>query len=170
MLSRWLLTIIAVSLWTIAAAGSDADKRPNVSSNHLKKTCKAYAQQDGFSVGDFGDVGFDKTRGAWITKMNLQGNGEKFKARCEWTGQGTPRLTVADNGQSVMSRKYSKLDVVQACKAAALANGYEVGDFGDTEFDAGAGVWVSRLMIRKPGEDKYKGSCRWDGRDAPVIK
>jgi len=171
-ISRLSFAVLAISLGLSASAennGKGPDKS-EISPDLFKKTCKAAAQQDGFSVGDFGDVSWDKGVGAWVTKMNLQGDGEKFKARCQWTGRGTPRLTVWDSGQDVMTRKYTKLDVVNACKAEALANGYEVGDFGDTEFDSASGVWVSRMMIRRPGQDKTKAYCRWDGRNSPRIE
>jgi len=162
--------LMSLSLAAVAAGDDKGHDRPDISPDQLKKTCKAQAQQDGFSVGDFGDVQYDRGHGTWMTKMNLQGSGEKFKATCEWNGHGTPRLTVADSGQDVMARKYSKIDVVKACKAEALANGLEVGDFGDTDFDAKSGVWISRMMVRRPGQEKHKARCRWDGRHSPVIE
>jgi hypothetical protein len=171
-ISLCIFAFLAVSVLAGASAENNGQghKGPEVSPDQLKRTCKAQARQDGFSVGDFGDVKFDKGSGTWVTKMNLQGNGEKFKATCEWSGQGTPRLTVAGSDQDVMARKYTKIDVVKACKAEAMANGFEVGDFGDTSFDTNSGTWISRMMVRKPGQEKYKARCRWDGRHSPVIE
>ena len=169
--SRLVSGVLLLSVCLSVQAGDNKDQgTPQVSPDQVKKTCKAVAQQDGFSVGDFGDVGFDKKSGTWVTKMNVQGSGEKFKARCEWNGHGAPRLTVWDGGQDIMTRKYSKMDVVKACKAQALSMGYEVGDFGDTEFDSRSGVWMSKLMVRRPGQEKTKVRCRWDGRQSPVIE
>jgi hypothetical protein len=46
----------------------------------------------------------------------------------------------------------------------------EVGDFGDTNFDEKSGLWISNMMIKQPGKEKYKATCRWDGRRDPVIE
>ncbi|MGD8746622.1 MAG: hypothetical protein PVI02_09730, partial [Gammaproteobacteria bacterium] len=63
----------AACLASGAAAGSDkgnAPGKPDVSPNQFKKTCKAAAEADGFSVGDFGDVKFDEASRHWVIKVN----------------------------------------------------------------------------------------------------
>lgn len=156
-----------------AAAGSDKGNGPgkhDLSPNQFKKTCKAAAQADGFSVGDFGDVKFDEARKHWVIKVNLQGKGEKFRGRCEWDGSSAPRLTEWHSGHDIMPRKYTRDDARKACKAAAMARGFNVGDFGDTELSNKTGLWVARLMVQKPGQEKYKATCRWDGRRTAEIE
>ena len=149
---------------------SSAAESKEVSADTVKKSCKAAAQRDGFSVGDFGDVKFDADKGVWITELNVQGKAEKLKARCEWDGSGTPGLFVWGTQQDIAPRKYNKVDVTKACKSQAQAQGLEVGDFGDTTLDKATGQWVSRLMVRREGEKKFKARCLWDGRRDPVIQ
>ena len=152
--------------WGPALASGAAD----LSKDTVKKACRAEAEKQGLSTGDFGDTGFNKERGIWVTRLNLQGNAEKFKARCEWTGSGTPELMVADSGAPVASKKYTKKDVNEACKKQGLAEGLEVGDFGDTNWDKSRNHWVSKMMSRRPGEEKRKATCIWDGVRPPVIE
>ena len=45
-----------------------------------------------------------------------------------------------------------------------------LGDFGDTELSNKTGLWVARLMVQKPGQKKYKATCRWDGRRTAEIE
>jgi hypothetical protein len=163
--------LIATGLATpsFAGDGKNGDRR-DVSPNQLKQACQATAQAQGFSVGDFGDVKFDKSGHQWVIKVNLQGSGEKFRGRCEWSGHGEPRLTEWHTGQDIMPRRYSRDQARSACKSAAMAQGFNVGDFGDTEIDAKSGMWVARLMVQKPGREKYKATCRWDGRETARIE
>ena len=167
------LTILLAGIWLVpyALAGDHKDRgRPDVSPEQFKKTCKATAQADGFSVGDFGDVKFDDSRRHWVVKVNLQGKGEKFRGRCEWDGHSAPRLTEWQSGHDIMPRKYSRDEAIQACRAAAMARGFKVGDFGDIGIDNKSGLWVARLMVQKPGQKKYKATCSWDGRRAAEIE
>jgi hypothetical protein len=69
-----------------------------------------------------------------------------------------------------MPRQYTRDDARKACKAAAMARGFNVGDFGDTELSNKTGLWVARLMVQKPGQKKYKATCRWDGRRTAEIE
>ena len=165
--------IILLLLASLGGGNALADDQPDarkLSGDSVKKTCKAAAKKDGFSVGDFGDVKFDTKNNVWITKMNLQGKAAKIKARCEWDGRGTPALFAWGTRHDVAALKYTKIDVTKACKAQGQAQGMEVGDFGDTDYDDKTGLWISRMMVRRAGEKKHKGTCRWDGRADPVIE
>ena len=167
------LFILLLSTFLASHAFADDKKnrgRPDVSPEQFKKTCKAAAQADGFSVGDFGDVKFDESRNRWVTKINLQGKGEKFRGRCEWDGHSAPRLTEWQSGHDIMPRKYSRDEAIQACRAAAMGRGFSVGDFGDIGIDNKSGLWVARLMVQKPGQEKYKATCRWNGRATAEIQ
>ena len=149
-----------------ALASSAAD----LSKDAVKNACKAEATAQGLSTGDFGDTGFNKDNGIWVTRLNVQGRAEKFMARCEWDGAGAPRLMVADSGAHIASKKYSKKDVNEACKRQGKAEGLEVGDFGDTNWDKKHNHWVSKMMARVPGQEKRKATCTWNGDRRPVIQ
>ena len=168
-LSVILLTGAGPGTQSFAGDGKNRDT-PDVSPKQLKQACQAAAQADGFSVGDFGDVKFDDSGHQWVIKVNLQGSGEKFRGRCEWDGHAEPQLTEWHTGQDIMPRKYSRDEARRACKSAAIAQGFNVGDFGDTEIDEKSGVWVARLMVQQPGHEKYKARCRWDGRQTARIE
>ncbi len=142
----------------------------DLSKDTVKKACQSEARAQGLSTGDFGDTGFNKEHGHWVTRLNAQGSAEKFKARCEWDGTGTPKLMVADSGAHIASKKYSKKDVNEACKREAKAEGLEVGDFGDTKWDKTHNHWVSKMMARSPGQEKRKATCTWNGDQRPVIR
>lgn len=139
-----------------------------LSASAVKEACKAQAQKEDMSVGDFGDTEFNKKLNRWVSKLKVQGSGDKFKARCEWDGNTTPKLTVAETGDSIYSRKYSKKDVNKACKEQALSKGLEVGDFGDTDWESNNQRWRSKMMI-KDAAGKRKVDCTWTGHSDPVI-
>lgn len=145
-----------------------ASKRPAMSPDTVKRTCKGQAQKIGLSVGDFGDVRFDDGRRRWSTRMNVRGAGEKFKARCEWDGSHEPRLSVDETGLGIASRLFNPQDVKLQCRSQALSNGLDVGDFGDADFDEATDHWVTTLWVRKTGA-KYKAQCRWDGFRDPEV-
>ncbi len=149
---------------TLAAGAADLSK------DTVKKACRSEAQAQGLSTGDFGDTGYNKEHGHWVTRLTLQGNAEKFKARCEWDGTGAPKLMVADSGAHIASKKYTKKDVKAACRKQGQADGLEVGDFGDTNWDKKHNHWVSKVMVRAPGQEKRKGICTWNGDSRPVIE
>lgn len=166
------LFAVSIALAMIGLCGpSDilaASKRPELSPDTVKRTCKGQAQKIGLSVGDFGDVKFDEARRRWSTRLNVQGTGEKFKAGCEWDGKRPPRLTVDETGFGIASRLFSEQDVKLRCRSEALSSGLDVGDFGDAEFDGATDHWVTNLWVRKTGA-KYKARCRWDGFRDPEL-
>lgn len=165
-----IVLLLSVSVASEIALADDHSDVRTLSGESVKKTCKAAAKKDGFSVGDFGDVKFDSRNNVWITKMNLQGKAERIKARCEWDGRGAPVLFAWGTRHDVAALKYTKVDVTRACKAQGQAQGMEIGDFGDTDYDEKTGLWVSRMMVKRAGGKKHKGTCRWDGRRDPVIE
>ena len=142
----------------------------DLSKDAVKKACRTEAKAQRLHVGDFGDTGYNKDHGLWVTRLTLQGSAEKFKARCEWNGTGAPRLMVAESGGHVASKKYSKKDVHEACRKQGKAEGLEVGDFGDTNWNKNQNQWVSKLMVRRPGQEKRKATCTWNGDRSPVIQ
>jgi hypothetical protein len=160
-----LLAGLAVTAGAALASGA-----ADLSKDTVKKACRAEAEKQGLSTGDFGDTGFNKERGMWVTRLMVHGSAEKFKALCEWSGTGTPKLTVADSGAHIASKKYSKKDVNEACKKQGKSEGLEVGDFGDTQWDKSRNQWVSKMMARRPGEEKRKATCAWNGDRPPVIE
>ncbi len=149
---------------SLAAGAAD------LSNDTVNKACRSEAEAQGLSTGDFGDTGYKKEQGLWVTRLTVQGNTEKFKARCEWDGTGAPKLMVADSGAHIASKKYSKKDVNAACRKQGQVQGLEVGDFGDTTWDKKHNHWVSKMMARAPGQEKRKATCTWNGDSRPVIE
>lgn len=162
--------LLFVSMGSHHALADDHRDTKQLSGDSVKKACKAAAIKDGFSVGDFGDVKFDSDQNVWVTKLNVQGRAAKIKARCEWDGQAVAELFAWGTRHDIAPFKYTKVDVTKSCKSQAQARGMEVGDFGDTNFDEKSGLWISRMMVKQPGREKYKATCRWDGRRDPVIE
>ena len=135
----------------------------------VRERCRAEALSSGLEAGDFGDAAFDGGSDDWVTTLWVKQSGTKYKARCQWDGFRNPRITrlEAEHGQS--GHRLSGKTVKKACKQQALAQGLQVGDFGDVDYDARSKHYTTRMNVRSNGR-KYKATCRWDGEGKPVIK
>jgi hypothetical protein len=57
-----------------------------------------------------------------------------------------------------------------SCRKEGQAEALEVGDFGDTNWNKKENQWVSRMMVRRPGQQKRKAICARNGDRAPEIE
>ena len=163
-----LAVAIAIFACLLPPTSAVAADTAGLSKQSVQQACESSARQQGLDVGDFGDTEFNAKQGYWVSMLRVRGSGEKFKARCEWDGKQSPKLTVAENSQNILSMKYTRQDVNNRCKQQALSQGMEVGDFGDTNWDKKSQQWQAILKVAEDGV-KRKTSCTWDGVNKPVI-
>ena len=139
------------------------------SETDVKNRCRSHAMSKGLETGDFGDTAFEGDGDQWVTTLWLRQSGVKYKARCEWDGFRDPRFVRLESATSQSRARMSRKHVQRACKKQALSQGLQVGDFGDVKHDRRTDVYTTRMNVRSTGR-KYKATCRWDGKNQPVVE